>query len=75
MRYLIRILSTVSFRCTEFSVILDPEVIDKEDIANCVGYFPNFSFMSQASSWLELLPLGIFLLFTNIFCQALYLFL
>jgi hypothetical protein len=28
------------------------------DIATSVGYFPNFSFMSQASSWLELLPLG-----------------
>eukprot|EP00026_Physarum_polycephalum_P003711 Phypoly_transcript_03725.p1 GENE.Phypoly_transcript_03725~~Phypoly_transcript_03725.p1 ORF type:complete len:736 (+),score=103.59 Phypoly_transcript_03725:134-2341(+) len=27
-------------------------------IATSVGYFPNFSFMSQASSWLELLPLG-----------------
>lgn len=41
---------------SQVDAIPDADFIDY--IAGSVGYFPNFSFMSQASSWLELLPLG-----------------
>lgn len=47
--------------CIPFSIvhhILEHNIELFVDIASSVGYFPNFSFMSQASSWLELLPLG-----------------